>query len=152
MKSNGRRLVGGLAAAAMLAAVPLPATAAPWGSALADVLPDADLFCPGADDDPVNDFVGQPAAAVLWIEDDDVGGHYVIEASTHYLAFELLHEPISDLESSGLTPLGSVTYGQREGLDHAMTCQVVSRWVDPEDPTLGVTVFADVALAGPVGG
>ncbi len=72
----------------------------------------------------------------------------MIESSTHYLGFGLSYAPTSD--DSSLVDLGSVTYGQRRGIEHARTCQVVSRWADPTGGGDDVTVFADIALAGPV--
>lgn len=144
--TTSRPALVGLTVAALVA-LPMAATAAPFGSALADILPDADMFCDG-DTAPVDGFVGHPSAATLWIDDADHGGHYVLESSDHYFAPGLLHEPT---DTSTLPLVGAATYGQRKGIDHAMTCQVVSRWAHPQDPAQHFTILADVELAGPVG-
>ena len=133
-------------AAAAAAAAALFVGLAGAGSASAEPprawLPDADLFCPGADTLSTSEWVWTPGAESLWINTGPLAGHYVMLSDAHYLAPGLLTEPPASYDE--LMPVGSTVRGEKTGLAAgAITCQFVSRWQMPD-------AADDFSVVGPI--
>lgn len=104
-------------------------------------LPDPDVWCSGVVA-TADDVVLVPRAGRLWIEDDELAGHYVILRSQHFFSPGLHHAPPAILD--GL-PGGEVRdFGHKAGMtDRTMECTVVSRFDMGPD---SMTVFAPTTV------
>jgi hypothetical protein len=120
-----RTRVAAVSAAAVLfgmlgAGVASAAPPSPW-------LPDADLFCPVADDPLVKvGWVTPPGSDSLWVTTGPLAGHYVLLAFSHYWMDGLQYAPPASY--AGLPQLNDEVRGAKTGLTGPITCHFVSRF------------------------